>query len=50
MLISMQGSWTIKVKAKNAAFPQRFIVSGAATGNGTYNGTTGAPALHATGS
>ncbi|XZF12509.1 hypothetical protein ACTHGU_12010 [Chitinophagaceae bacterium MMS25-I14] len=36
MLITMQGTWTIKVKARYAAFPQRFIVSGAASGNGTY--------------
>jgi hypothetical protein len=39
--INMQGPWTVSVTAKNAAFPQRFIVSGAATGNGTYNGVVG---------
>ena len=41
MIISMQGNWTIGVKAKNAAFDQRFIVSGAASGNGTHAGTPG---------
>lgn len=41
MAINMQGPWTVSVKAKNAAFPQRFIVSGAASGNGTYNGAPG---------
>jgi hypothetical protein len=41
MIISMQGNWTVTVKSKNAAFPQRFIVQGAASGNGIYNGTPG---------
>ncbi|HEY0462399.1 MAG TPA: hypothetical protein VGC97_24915 [Pyrinomonadaceae bacterium] len=50
MIITMQGNWTVRVKSKNAAFPQRFIVSGAASGNGTYNGVTGAPAVFVTGS
>ncbi len=49
MFISMQGNWTINVKSKDAAFPQRFIVIGAATGNGTYNGVVGAPAVTVTG-
>lgn len=48
MIVAMQGNWTVSVKAKNAAFDQRFIVSGAATGNGTYAGTTGVTA-HVTG-
>jgi hypothetical protein len=38
MSITMQGAWTLSVKTKNAAFAQRFIVSGASTGNGTYAG------------
>src|ERR1044071_7442685 len=29
MTISMQGSWTVQVKSKNAAFDQRFIIDGA---------------------
>ncbi len=45
MLITMQGTWTIKVKAKNASFPQRFIISGATTGNGIYVATTALPAV-----
>ena len=36
MSISMQGNWTVDVKSKSAAFPQRFKVAGAASGNGTY--------------
>src|SRR6185312_9689399 len=49
MFISMQGDWTIHVKAKEAAFPQRFIVSGATTGNGTYNATVGMTPIPVTG-
>ncbi len=41
MIISMQGNWTVRVKAKNAAYSQRFIISGATSGNGTHSGTTG---------
>jgi len=41
MAITMQGAWTIRVSTKNAAFAQRFVVSGAASGNGTYDGTVG---------
>lgn len=45
----MQGDWTIRVKSKNASFPQRFIVSGADSGNGIYTGSTGTPAVDVTG-
>ncbi len=41
MAITMQGSWTLRVKSRNAAYAQRFIVSGAATGNGVHDGTVG---------
>ncbi len=41
MAITMQGSWTLRVKSRNAAYAQRFIVSGAATGNGVHDGTIG---------
>jgi hypothetical protein len=41
MAITMQGSWTLRVKSRNAAYAQRFIVSGAATGNGVHEGTVG---------
>jgi hypothetical protein len=37
----MQGNWTLRVKGRNAAFAQRFVVSGAITGNGTYDGVVG---------
>ncbi|MGZ3765065.1 MAG: hypothetical protein ACXVA2_10400 [Mucilaginibacter sp.] len=41
MIITMQGNWTVTVKSKNAAFPQRFVVQGAIFGNGTHSGTPG---------
>ena len=41
MIISMQGNWTVRVKSKDAAFPQRFVISGATTGNGVHAGTVG---------
>jgi len=49
MLISMQGNWTIRVKSKEASFPQRFIVAGADTGNGTYDAKAGAADVWVTG-
>lgn len=36
MPLIMHGNWTVAIKEKHAAFPQRFIVSGANNGNGTY--------------
>ncbi len=46
MSLVMQGSWTVSVKSKNAAFPQRFTISGASSGNGAHvvSGST-APVL-----
>ena len=41
MIISMQGNWTVKVKSKNASYKQRFLVSGATSGNGVHAGTVG---------
>ncbi len=41
MIISMQGDWKVSVKAKNAAYSQRFIITGATSGNGTHSGTEG---------
>ncbi len=41
MIVSMQGNWTITVKSKDAAFAQRFVISGATTGNGIHAGTPG---------
>jgi hypothetical protein len=44
MSLAMQGSWTVSVKSKSAAAPQRFTIAGAATGNGTHvvSGSTAA--------
>lgn len=41
MIISMQGNWTVTVKSKSAAYPQRFVVQGAIFGNGVHSGTPG---------
>ncbi len=49
MIITMQGNWTVRVKSRNADFPQRFIISGATSGNGTYNGVTATAAVAVTG-
>jgi hypothetical protein len=49
MPITMQGSWTVSVKSKSAAFPQRFVIEGAATGNGTYPGDVAAAPVFVTG-
>jgi hypothetical protein len=46
----MQGSWTVSFKSKSAAFPQRFIIQGAASGNGTYAGEASTPPVYVTGS
>lgn len=45
MAISMQGAWTVSVQSKNASFPQRFLIEGASSGNGTYSGDTSTPAV-----
>jgi hypothetical protein len=37
MIVSMQGNWSVSVKTKQAAYPQRYIVTGALTGNGIYD-------------
>ncbi len=50
MIISMQGNWTISVKSKEAAFPQRFVVAGASSGNGTYDATIKTDPVPVTGS
>ena len=49
MTIQVQKSWTVSVKSKSAGFSQRFIISGADTGNGTYDGKTTTPAVAVTG-
>jgi hypothetical protein len=45
----MQGSWTVSVKSKSASYAQRFIISGADSGNGTYEGKTSTPPVFASG-
>ena len=49
MAITMQGSWTVSVKSKSAAFPQQFIIAGADTGNGVYVGNPSTPPVFVTG-
>ena len=49
MTIHMQGSWTVSVKAKNAAYAQRFIITGADVGNGTYAGEIATPSVFVSG-
>src|SRR5262249_40951637 len=49
MAITMQGAWTVAVKSKSAAFAQRFIISNAASGNGTYAGDVATPPVFVTG-
>lgn len=41
MAITMQGSWTVSVKSKSAAFAQRFVISGADINNGPHVGSPG---------
>lgn len=45
----MQGAWYVRVKSRSASFDQRFIISGATTGNGIYNGSTATPEIFVTG-
>ena len=41
MTIGMQGSWTVSVKSKEAAWPQRFRIVGSTNGaDGTYDDTS----------
>jgi hypothetical protein len=50
MAITMQGSWTVSVKSVEGFEPaQRFIISGASTGNGTYTGAAATPPVNVTG-
>ena len=50
MAILMQRSWNIQVTQKSAARDQRFVVSGAATGNGAHPGVVGSPVVSVTSS
>jgi len=50
MSIAMQGSWTVNVKFKEAfSTNQRFIIAGADSGNGIYDGVTATPGVFVTG-
>jgi hypothetical protein len=42
MAVTIQDDWKVKVTSKNAAFDQRFIVSGSIASDGVYPGTVGA--------
>lgn len=41
MAITMQGSWTVRVRSRNAACAQRLVVEGAELGNGPHDGIVG---------
>lgn len=41
MAVTIQGDWSVKVTLKNAAFDQRFIVSGSIVSDGVYPGAIG---------
>lgn len=45
MAVSFQGKRRIRVTQKNASFDQRFRITGATSGNGTYPGVVGAQAV-----
>lgn len=47
--ISMQGNWAVSVKSRSAAFPQRFVIAGAVSGNGAHDGQVSAPPIAVTG-
>jgi len=49
MAIQMQKSWTVEVKSKSAGYDQRFVIAGATTGNGTYDGKTTTPPVFVSG-
>lgn len=51
MTISMQGSWTVAVKSKNAAWAQRFRIAGSSNGvDNVYAGDVATPPVFVTGS
>lgn len=41
MGIAMQGNWTVRVRSRNAAYAQRFVIDGAQVGNGVHDGIVG---------
>jgi len=51
MAIGLQGSWTVSVASKDAAWPQRFRIEGSSNGvDGSYTGATSTPPVFVTGS
>jgi hypothetical protein len=51
MTLGMQGSWTVSVKSKSAAWAQRFRIQGSTNGvDGVYTGAASTPAVFVTGS
>lgn len=49
MAVTMQGTWTISVKQKSAAWPQRFVVQGTDSSDGVYDGIVGSAPVVVTG-
>jgi len=49
MPLSIQGTWSVQVVLKNAALDQRFIITGATSGNGIYLGQPGVGPFTVTG-
>lgn len=45
MAITMQGSWTVKVKSKSAAYKQQFRIQGSDNADGIYEGKVTTPAV-----
>ncbi len=41
MAITMQGSWAVQVRARDAAYAQRVVIEGADVGNGVHEGIVG---------
>src|SRR5438046_807646 len=50
MAITMQGSWTVRVKSKSAGYPQRFQIEGSDFSDGTYVGEVSTAQLFVIGS
>src|SRR6266511_3338101 len=51
MAIGLQGSWTVSVASKDAAWPQRFRIEGSSNGvDDSYTGATSTPPVFVTGS
>lgn len=49
MAITMQGSWSVQVTKKNAAFQQRFIIQGSSNADGVYEGKVTTPVVNVIG-